>query len=312
MSPRPHVGLVFTGMCIIWGSTFVALKIGLRGTPPLFGVGLRQLLASFILLIVVYWRRFPIPLDRLAVKQYLTVGLLNFFLSYSLTYTGTQYIYSNISSLLWSSIPITTAIVAHFALPNERLRVMKALGILIGFSGVILIFLGYGFGKSENLIVGMLFVMGAVLVGTWPGVYLKRHSARANPIVLNAVAAGIGGMAALLSSLVLESPSDMVWSPLNIGIILFLAVFGTALAWVSFFYLLQHIEVVKLSFVGFIAPIIAMFMGIIVLGETLPPIVFLGAFLVLLGIFLTDVRSYLRLVRVTVKSMRQGSTIAGR
>ena len=93
----------------------------------------------------------------------------------------------------------------------------------------------------------------------------------------------------------------MVWSPLNIGIILFLAIFGTVLAWGFFFYLLQHIEVVKLSFVGFIAPIIAMFMGIIILGEALPPTVFLGAFLVMLGIFLTDVRSYLRLVRSTVK-----------
>ena len=296
MNPRPRVGLAFAGMCLIWGSTFVALKTGLKGTPPLLGVALRHLLASMILFLIIYWRKLPIPLDRLARRQYVTVGLLDFSLSYCLTYYGTQYIYSNISALLWASIPITTAIAAHFALPGERLSFMKGLGILVGFGGVALIFLGYGFGASENLVLGMLLVMGAVLAATWPSVYLKRRPARANPIVLTAVTTGIGGLATLLGSLALESPSRMVWSALNIGIIFYLAVFGTVLAWVFFFYLLQHLEVVKLSFVGFIAPIIALFMGMIVLGEVLSPTVFLGAFLVLFGIFLTDARRYARML----------------
>ncbi len=296
MNPRPRVGLAFAGMCLIWGSTFVALKTGLKGTPPLLGVALRNLLASMILFLIIYWRKLPIPLDSLARRQYVTVGLLDFALSYSLTYCGTRFIYSNISALLWASIPITTAVAAHFALPGERLSFMKGLGILVGFGGVALIFLGYGFGASENLVLGMLLVMGAVLAATWPSVYLKRRPARANPIVLTAVTTGIGGLATLLGSLVLESPSHMIWSPLNVGIIIFLAVFGTVLAWVAFFYLLQHMEVVKLSFVGFIAPLIAMFVGIIVLGEVLPSTVFLGAFLVLFGIFLTDARRYTRIL----------------
>jgi len=296
MNPRPRIGLVFAGRCLLWGSPFVALHTGWAETPPLLGVALRNLLASLILFLLIYWRKLPIPFDRLARRQYLTVGLLDFFLSYSLTYSGTQYIYSNISALLWASIPITTALVAHFALPSERLTFTKGLGILVGFGGVVLIFVGYGFGKSENLLLGMALVMGAVLAATWPSVYLKRRAARANPIVLTAVATGIGGLATLLASFTVESPSQMIWSPLNIGIIFFLAIFGTVLAWVAFFYLLQHMEVVKLSFVGFIAPVIAMFMGMIVLDELLPSTVFLGAFLVLFGIFLTDARRYARML----------------
>lgn len=294
MIRRQRVGLVFAGMCLIWGSTFVALKTGLEGTPPLLGVALRHLVGSVILFLLVFRRKDPIPLDRLAIRQYLTVGLLNFSLSYSLTYFGTQFIYSNIASLLWASIPITTAIVAHFALPGERLTMLRGIGIMVGFGGVILIFAGYGLGESKNLILGMSLVMAAVLAGTWPSVYLKRRPARANPIVLNAVATGIGGLTTLAGSFALETPSRMVWSALNIGIILYMAVFGTVLAWVAWFYLLQRVEVVKLSFVGFIAPVIAMFMGMIILGELLPSTVYLGAFLVLFGIFLTDARRYLR------------------
>jgi drug/metabolite transporter (DMT)-like permease len=296
MIRKPRIGLAFAGMCLIWGSTFVALKMGLEGTPPLLGVSLRHLIASLILFLIVFGRRLPIPTDCLAIKQYLTVGLLNFSLSYSLTYSGTQYIYSNISSLLWASIPITTAIVAHFALPSERMTFRKGFGILVGFSGVILIFRGYGFGENPNLLLGMALVMGAVLAGTWPGVYLKRRPARANPFVLNAISTCIGGVTTLLFSNILETPSEMIWSVKNIGIILYLAVFGTVLAWVAYFYLLERIEVVKLSFVGFIAPVIAMFMGMIVLGELLSPMVYTGAFLVLLGIFLADYRRYLRTI----------------
>lgn len=296
MTPKPHVGLAFAGICLIWGSTFVALKAGLEGTPPLLGVGLRHLTASFILFGIIIWRKLPIPTDRLALKQYLTVGILNFSLSYSLTYSGTQFIYSNISSLLWASIPITTAIVAHFVVPGERLTFRKGLGILVGFGGVILIFRGYGFGESLNLFFGMALVMGAVLAATWPSVYLKRRPARANPFVLNAITTGIGGFTTITFSFILETPSEMIWNALNIGIILYLAVFGTVLAWVLYFYLLERIEVVKLSFVGFVAPIIAMFMGMIILGELLTPMVYTGAFLVLFGIFLTDYRRYLRII----------------
>ena len=295
MRTGPPNGLVFAGMCLIWGSTFVALKVGLTGTPPLLGVALRHLLASAILFAIVFWRRLPIPIDPLAIRQYLTVGLLNFSLSYSLTYTGTQFIYSNISALLWASIPISTALLAHLMLGKERLTARKSVGILVGFSGVVLIFAGYGFGESQNLLLGMSLVMGAVLVTTWPSVYLKRSPARANPIVLNAVATGIGGLATLAGSFALETPSSMVWSPLNIGILVYLAVFGTVLAWVSYFYLLERIEVVKLSFVGFIAPIIATFMGMIVLGEMLPITAYIGAIVVLFGIFLTDAPRYVAL-----------------
>ena len=284
-------------MCLIWGSTFVALKIGLEGTPPLLGVAMRHILASGLLFLIIYIRKLPVPRDPLAYKQYLTVGLLNFSLSYSLTYTGTQYIYSNVSALLWASIPITTALAAHVTLRNERLTVRKGVGILVGFSGVALIFAGYGTGQSRNLLLGMSFVMGAVLATTWPGIYLKMHPARANPIVLNGVATGIGGLATLAGSFAWEDPASMVWSPLNIGVLIYLAIFGTVLAWVAYFYLLQRIEVVKLSFVGFIAPIIATFMGMLVLGEVLPLTVYVGAFIVLLGIFLTDARRYLQIIR---------------
>ena len=297
MTQQTKVALVFTLMCLIWGSTFVALKVGLQETPPLLGVALRHLIAFVVLMAVIWLKGYNIPRDRLALKQYATVGLLNFALSYSLTYSGTQFIYSNISSLLWASIPITTALGAHFFLPGERLTWLKSGGILVGFLGVLVIFAGYGFGESPNIALGMGLVMAAVLAGTWPNIYLKLHPAQANPVVLSGVGAGMGGVATLVASLLFEGHRSMAWTPQNIGILLYLAIVGTVIAWGAFYYLIQHMEVVKLTFVGFISPVIAMFMGMLVLGEYLPATVYLGAALVLLGIFISDARRYLAILK---------------
>ena len=78
-SPR-FIGMIFAGTCLIWGSTFMALKVGLQETPPLLGVALRHLIASVILLAVIWFKSYKIPWDRLTLKQYATVGLLNFSL----------------------------------------------------------------------------------------------------------------------------------------------------------------------------------------------------------------------------------------
>ncbi|MCH8328549.1 MAG: DMT family transporter, partial [Candidatus Marinimicrobia bacterium] len=247
-------------------------------------------------MVVIRLKGYAIPWDPQSIKQYATIGLLNFSLSYSLTYSGTQFIYSNVSSLLWASIPITTAVGAHFFLPGERLTWLKSGGILIGFIGVLVIFGGYGFGESPNMALGMGLVIAAVLAGTWPNIYLKLHPARANPLVLSGVAAGIGGSATLVASLLLEGQKNMAWTPQNIGILLYLAIVGTVLAWGAFYYLIQHMEVVKLSLVGFISPVIAMFMGMLLLGEYLPTTVYLGASLVMLGIFISDARRYLAIL----------------
>jgi drug/metabolite transporter (DMT)-like permease len=256
-----------------------------------------MLLGSTLLFLLVCLRKIPIPLDRIAIRQYLTVGILNFSLSYSLTYSGTRFIYSNIASLLWASLPIVMALSAHVFLPAESLNLRKGLGISIGFGGVVLIFAGYGYGESENLLLGMFLVMLAVLASVWPSIYLKRQPARARPIALNAMAIGIGGFLTFITSLLLEDQDDMLWNVTNIGIIVYLAVFATVIAWVAYFYLLERIAVVQLSFVGFFAPLIATFLGIIFLGELLPPTVFLGAFLILFGIFMSDARRYRRMIR---------------
>ena len=97
----------FIALCMIWGSTWYFIKISLNaGVPPFYGVGLRFLFSGIIFYLYIYYKNLSIPFTPQAIKLYLSFGLLNFSLSYGMTYWATQYIFSSISSILWGLFPL--------------------------------------------------------------------------------------------------------------------------------------------------------------------------------------------------------------
>ena len=121
--------LPFIALCVIWGSTWYFIKISLNaGVPPFYGVGLRFLFSGIIFYLYIYYKKLSIPFTPTAIKLYLSFGLLNFSLSYGMTYWATQYIFSSISSILWGLFPLFTSLMAHYMIkddPNERLNKNK-------------------------------------------------------------------------------------------------------------------------------------------------------------------------------------------
>ncbi|MFQ6604554.1 MAG: EamA family transporter [Fidelibacterota bacterium] len=98
-------------LCLVWGTTWFAMKISLNyGTPPLFGAGIRFFLAGIILITILLIRRERLPLNRRAVILYIQFGLLNFVVSYSLSYWAVQYVYSNVTSLVWAGFPVAVSL----------------------------------------------------------------------------------------------------------------------------------------------------------------------------------------------------------
>jgi len=120
----------YMALCIIWGTTWFFIKISLEGTPPFLGAGLRFLLAGLILWGIVFWRREYPVWSATAIKVYLAFGVLNLAIGYSLSYWATQFIYSNLSAIIWAAFPLVLTLMAHFYLPEERLNLRKGLSIL--------------------------------------------------------------------------------------------------------------------------------------------------------------------------------------
>lgn len=277
------VYILYALLCIIWGTTWIVLKVSLQGTPPFLAIGLRFILSALILWGVFFVKKEKLPTSRTALNIYFLFAAFNFIAGYALTYWSTQFIYSNLGAILWSGFPLVIAFMAHFALPDDRLTPRKFISILIGLTGAIMIvYNGQSLG-SDKAIYGILGTLTAVVAAAWPNVYLKKHRQVVNPIHLNVVAQSIAGVALLSLSLIVEQDRSMVINWFNIGALFYLAIFGTVIAWLINIWLFDHISVTQISYITFFPPMIAAILGWTILGEHLSSLAIVGAILVLTG-----------------------------
>ena len=283
----------FAAISIIWGSTWLAIKIGVAETPPFLASGLRFLIASCILYAIIRARGLKIVLTPDAKKLYTAMGILSFFIPFALVYWAEQYIPSSLSSILFAAFPFWVAIFVHFFLRTETIDIFKAAGIALGFLGVLLIF--WGDFNINNVLAAL--GMGALVVSTMMQAYaltiVKRLGQPISPFVMNFVGMSMATVALLILSALTEPWGGIHWTATAVGSILYLACFGSVVTFVTYYWLLKRIQAVYLSLTSFINPIVAVFLGALVLGEALEPMVFVGAALVLAGILLANGKALL-------------------
>jgi drug/metabolite transporter (DMT)-like permease len=287
---RVRIWLGFAIVSTVWGSTWLAIKIGLQSVPPLLAVGARFLVASSVLFAIVRIRRLRIPLDADARKLYLTLSLLSFSIPFALIYWSEQFIPSGLSSILFSIYPFWVAICAHLFLKGERLDLLKISGITVGFIGILIVFSGDLHWSDPIAFSGMLAVLASALLQGFALILIKKYGQSINPFVMNLVGMSSAGIILFLSGLLLESGSPITPDGRAIGSILYLAVIGSVLTFVTYHWLLKRIEAVYLSLTSFINPIVAVVLGAVVLGESLEPRVFVGVVFVLSGILIANGR----------------------
>src|SRR6266849_9226186 len=132
--------LVWLVLCGIWGSTWLFIKLGLNDLPPFTFAGIRFVITSAILLAIIKARRLSLPRRRADWLLLATTGVLSFSLNYGLLFWGEQYISSGLAALLQATIPVFGLVIAHFYLPGERMTLPRVIGIVMGITGVAVIF----------------------------------------------------------------------------------------------------------------------------------------------------------------------------
>ena len=285
----PKVFILYALLCIIWGTTWLALKISLNYIPPIFGLGLRFTISSIILWPILLRQKPKINRSSTAIKVYLSFSLLSFVAAYSLTYWGAQFIYSSLASIIWALLPIFVSIIAHFMLPSEPLTLRRFGGGLFGLAGVAFILSSNGEQKEVQMI-GVLAIFLAVVLASGPNVYLKKHYKIVNPLHVNVIAQTIAAIVLIPLSFLLEKPMATIWNSTSIITLVYLAIFGTVITWTIYFWLYNHISVNQISTLGLVPPVFASIIGWIFLGETYGYELFIGGALVLLGVYLIHSR----------------------
>lgn len=282
---------------VVWGSTWLAIKIGLSSVPPLLGVGIRFLAASAILLAILRMRKIPAGFTGEARILYAPLPLLTFGIPFALVYWAEQHIASGLASVLFAAFPFWVALFSQLLLPAERLNAWKIAGILIGFAGVVIIFAEDLSLEDDRGVLAMVALVLSTALQAFSTVLVSRYGRAVHPVTLNWVGMSIAGVLLTAAGAALESPAAIVWDAAAVGSILYLAVFGSVAAFATYYWLLKRIEAVYLSLTSFVNPIIAVILGAIILEERLAPTILLGAGFVLIGILTANGRALAQTVR---------------
>ena len=288
--------LGYITICLIWGSTWVVIRLGLDSLTPMISAGVRFLLASLTIFSIVKFKNFKLPLDLLSIKLYFFMGIFSFAIPFWLVYWAEQFVPTGLTSVIFGVFPFSVFIFSWIFLKTEELDFFKIISIIIGFVGIIIIF-------SENLNLnleiqfwGLVAVFVSAIMQGLVVVILKKHAGYLDPFSMNAFPLLIAGSVLILLSFGLEDSTNWEFTSTAIFSIIYLATIGTIVTYTVYYWLLQRMNVVILSLSSFITPIIAVILGWVILDERLSQKVLLGSLLVLMGILFSNFKSLKKLV----------------
>jgi drug/metabolite transporter (DMT)-like permease len=274
-------------LTLIWGSTWSVIRIGLEGVPPLLAVSLRFAAAAIVLLAVARAR--GIKLGRAPYEKAVWVSntVLSFSISYPVVYWCEQYVPSGLAAILWATFPLFVAIVAHFTLAEERLTARTMLGALIGFGGVAVIFsedLSLLGGPKVALASGVMLL--SPLAGAFSNVIIKRWAGHVSSLSIAGVPMAMAAVVLGAASLAFERGRPVAFTPRTVGAILYLALFGSAVTFALYYWLLAHHRATRMAMINYAIPVVAVIIGAVFMNEPMTGRVLAGSVLVVAGVAL--------------------------
>lgn len=279
--------LVWFLLSAIWGSAWLFVKLGLEDLPPLTFAGIRFLVGSAALLVLLWVRKRTMPRSLLDWWLAAGTGVLTFSISYGLAFWGEDHISSGLTSVLYTTQPLFGLLVARALLPNEPLTRRRLGGVLLGIAGVALISSRQLEAQDPLALWGTAAVIASALAAALSAVILKRWGTHLDPLWLTTVQMVSGFIPLLVIGIPLEgSPLRLEWTGMAWGALLYLAIVGSALAFVLYYWLLQRMSVTKIQLLPLLSTVLAVLLGGLVLHEELGWRTALGVVGVLVGLYL--------------------------
>ena len=281
---------MYIGLCAVWGSTWLAIKIGLKDLPPLFFAGVRMALACLLLTPFAFARSGE--RTRPGQRRWIAwSGFLQIGVSYACIFLAEQWIESGLAALLFATFPIFVGLFAHFMLPDEPLTRRTVLSALLGLCGVAVIqapalAASLATAETRSLVWGGALVLVSSLVSGYSNVVNKKHLGGVSPFRNVWGQTLVGSSVLLLGAAVLERGAPSRWTTVSVGAVVYLAVIGTALPFVGLFWLIRRVPVAIIGTIPVVDTVIAILLGSLVLGEALSPRVLAGGVLILGGVLL--------------------------
>jgi drug/metabolite transporter (DMT)-like permease len=277
------VPVAYLGIILIWSTTPLAIKWSGESGSFLLGVTLRMTLGYLVCLLVLLSLRIEFPWHEQARRSYLAAGMGLFGAMLSV-YWGAQYIPSGLVSVIFGLSPILIGLFASYWLGERSFSAARLFGIVLAITGLAVIFLPRD-TASEIAPHGVAAVFMAVTFQSLSAVWVKRIGGTLHPVAINSGALTIAVPLYLIVWGVFDGTLPQQLDKRSLGAIIYLALFGTALGFNLYFYVMKRVSAGVLSLITLITPVMALFIGQGLNGEVITPQVWFGTGTILLGLF---------------------------
>ena len=284
--------VIFSLLCLAWGSTWGVIRLGLESLTPFISVGLRFTLASILILIVMKFRNVKIQMDKVALRLYFIMGFGSFVIPFGLVYWAEQFVPSGLSAVLFAVYPFFVVLFSYLAIPSEVIGFSRIFGIVFAFTGIITIFYDGLNIDVASYIWGMFAIVLSGIMQAGNAVTLKKYGQHLDPLSMNFIPMIMAGISLVIIGALVEDTSKLIFDSKAFFSIIYLAVFGTVLTFTSYYWLLKRVSVILLSLIAFITPILALIIGWIFFAEKLSDRVLAGSVLVLLGLLAANFSTF--------------------
>lgn len=296
--------VMFWALGLIWGSSFMLIRIGVENVHPLQVMFIRLGIAAVGLWLVVLARRRPLPRDWRTWRSAIIIGIGNNAIPFTLIAFGETQIHSSLASVLQSTTALFGLVVAHFAFQDERITPQKVAGLSVGFIGILVL-------ASRNLqggevltggLLGQLAMIGSsVFYATFTTYSKKVIQGQIEPIVLAATAMLSGAvveMLLLFGGVAFFDVPFTVAADLGTNVLLAIIVLGvvnTFIAYLMYYQVISILGAARTTMVTYVVPAVGLLLGVWVLNEPLDIYILGGAALIFVGIGIVNLRMFGRI-----------------
>lgn len=284
-APSPlATALLMAMLSLIWGTSWLVIKIGLQDIPPFTGAALRFAIAGSCMIGVARMFSAREGGGRAPVAVVIAHGACQFGLNYGLVYVSQTVIPSGMVAVIWAVFPLFIALGEHFVIGSQRLSGRKWLGIAVSFLGIATLFAtDLRAVDSRAVPMGLLLLLAPFSVAA-STLFFKHKAAGASSLLLNRDAMWIGAALLGACAFALERPLEVVWTTSALLSLLYLSLLASVVTFGVYFWLLRYVPAYRMSLISFVTPLVALLLGTFIGGEPIGPRTVLGALMVLTGV----------------------------
>jgi len=274
--------VAFGTLCLIWGSTWMAIRVLVHEVPPFRAAAIRFIVADLLLAAVVLAKRLRWPETRQQWTALIVLGITFIGLPYGLLFWAERRITSSLTAVIFSSSPLVVALFTPL-MTHQRVPRRAVYGMVWALGGIAVLFYA-GLSFSSYMLLGGIAVVAAVLTCAWSTIYAKRHLGSVNPLVGTTVQFAVAAIFLYGASFVHERGSESTWTPSSWLALGFLVIFGSVVAFSLYYWLLRSMLPYQLSTLNLIVPLIAIMEGALILREPVPPVMLIASLVVLAAV----------------------------